>query len=89
MRYWFGVVGCGTFCTGTPLPVCHSGKSDVLFQNEFMKEKTLLRWSLFIALNASAGISFSPGDLLFFSPLIALVNSFHVSGSSSEGSTSR
>ncbi len=42
MRYWFGVLGCGTFCIGTPLLVCHSGKSDVLFQNEFMKEKTLL-----------------------------------------------
>lgn len=37
---------------------------------------------LFIALKASAGISFAPGDLLFLSPLIAVVNSFHVIASS-------
>ena len=30
-----------------------------------------------MALNASAGISLAPGDLLFLSPLIAFVNSFH------------
>ena len=40
-------------------------------------------------LNASAGISLAPGDLLFFNPLMAFVNSFHVIGSSREVSTSR
>ena len=47
------------------------------FQNELMKEKICFLFSLFIALKASAGISLEPGDLLFFSPLIAFVNSFH------------
>ena len=23
--YWFGLDGCGTFWTGTPSPLCHSG----------------------------------------------------------------
>ena len=35
-----------------------------------------LLFSLFMALKASAGISLAPGDLSFFSPLIAFVNSF-------------
>ena len=54
-----------------------------------MNLKTSWRLWLFIALNASAGISFAPGDLLFFRPLSALVNSFHVRGSSRVGSISR
>ena len=54
-----------------------------------MKEKTWFLLSLFMALKASAGISLAPGDLLFFSPLMALVNSFHVMGASRSCSSSR
>ena len=50
------------------------------FQKALMKEKTWFLLSLFMALNASAGISFEPGDLLFLRPLIAFVNSFHEIG---------
>jgi len=69
--------------------VCHSGKSEVLFQNELMKLNTRVLFSLFMALNASAGISLAPGDLLFLSPLIAFANSFQVIGSSSSVSVER
>ncbi len=62
MRYWLGLVGFDTFCTGTPHPMCHSGKSDVLFQNELMKLNTRRLFSLFMALNALAGISFASLD---------------------------
>ena len=89
MRYWLGLVGCGIFWTGTPLPVCHSGKSAVSFQNELMKLNTWVRLLLVIALKASAGISLAPGDLLFLRPFTARVNSFHVSGSSIDSSSSR
>ena len=54
-----------------------------------MNEKTCCLFSLFIALNASAGISFAPGDLLFLRPVIAFVNSFQVMSVSSVASISR
>ena len=58
-------------------------------QKSLMKLNRMERFLLFIALNASAGISFAPGDLLFFRLLMALVNSFHVIGSSSDVSMFR
>ena len=82
IRYWLGLSGWGTFWIGTPLPSCHSGKSDVLSQKLFMKLNVVVRWELFMALKASAGMLLAPGDLLFVRPLMALVNSFHVIGSS-------
>ena len=88
IRYWFGLEGWFVFGTGTPRPVCHSSKSHSPFQKLLMKLNTSDRFSLFIALNASAGISLAPGDLLFFSPFSALVNSFQVIGSSNECSVS-
>lgn len=42
-----------------------------------------------MALKASAGISLAPGDLLFFSPLIADMNSFQVMALSRSSSISR
>ena len=54
-----------------------------------MKSNTSERFLLFMALNASAGISFGPGDLLFLRPLMALQNSFQVMGSSNDVSVSR
>ncbi len=54
-----------------------------------MNLNTLIRFLVFIDLNASAGMRFAPGDLLFFRPLMAFVNSCHVIGLSSVGSVSR
>jgi hypothetical protein len=84
IRNWFGLDACVVFGTGIPCPLCHSWKSVSLFQKSLMKLNRMERFLLFIALNASAGISLAPGDLLFFRPLMALVNSFHVIGSSSD-----
>ena len=53
-----------------------------------MKLNTLIWFLVIIALKASAGIRFAPGDLLIFRPLMAFKNSCQVIGSSSERSVS-
>ena len=53
-----------------------------------MKLNILIRFLVFMSLNASAGIRFVPGDLLFFRPLMAFENSCQLIGLSSVGSMS-
>ena len=53
-----------------------------------MNLNTFIQFLVFMDLNASAGIRFAPGDLLFFRPFMAFKNSCHVMGLSSVGSMS-
>ena len=87
--YLLGSSGFGVLGIGVPFPVCHSAWSFEPFQKALMWLYTCDRFAWFMAFIASAGTPFAPGDLSFFIPFTAVMNSFHVMGSSSCSYVSR